>query len=122
MATFTESQIPTTGIGTSKDLSSVEENTDQTFKEEPNRNHVAVSKDFEEKKDSVIKEEPDQTEMLTSVEANTKSTEEGKKKVRKKKVKKFGKSKVWRKVQYIGYASISIFCASFVRTFASHAP
>ena len=114
MATFTESQIPTTGIGTSKDLSSVEENTDQTFKEEPNRNHVAVSKDFEEKKDSVIKEEPDQTEMLTSVEANTKSTEEGKKKVRKKKVKKSGKSKVWRKVQYIGYASISIFCASFV--------
>ena len=32
MATFTESQIPTTGIGTSNDLPSVEENTNQTSK------------------------------------------------------------------------------------------
>ena len=44
MATFTESQIPTTGIGTSKDLSSVEENTNQTLKEEPNGNNAAISK------------------------------------------------------------------------------
>ena len=91
-------------------LSYAEENTNHTLNEVAD----ALSTFFEENMDSILKEEPILNEMLTSVEANTKSTEEEKQKVRKKKKKKFRKSKVWKKVQYIGFPSISVFCAFFV--------
>ena len=35
-------------------------------------------------------------------------------KVSKRKVKKYKKSKVWKKIEYIGFPSISVFCAFFV--------
>ena len=86
-------------------LSYVDESKDQILKEEPNRNHAAMLAYVEENIDSTMKEEPNQ---------KTKSAGKEKEKVSKTKVKKFRKRKVWKKIEYIGFASISVFCAFFV--------
>ena len=65
-------------------------NTNRTLKEEPNRSNAALSTYFEENMDSIMKQE------------------------QKKKKKKLQKSKVWEKVQCIGFPFISVFCAVFV--------
>ena len=86
-------------------LSYVEESKDQILKEELNRNYAPMLAYIEENIDSIMKEEPNQ---------KTKSAGKEKEKVSKTKVKKFRKRKVWKKIEYIGFASISVFCAFFV--------
>ena len=51
---------------------------------------------------------------MKSVEESNKPTENIEGKVKKRKGKRSGKSEGWRKVQYIGYASMSIICPIFV--------
>ena len=86
-------------------LSYLEESKDQILKEELNRNYAPMLAYIEENIDSIMKEEPNQ---------KTKSAGKEKEKVSKTKVKKFRKRKVWKKIEYIGFASISVFCAFFV--------
>ena len=52
--------------------------------------------------------------MFPSVEANTTSTGEGRGKIRKRKGEKYQKRKFWKKIEYIGFPLLSLFCAFIV--------
>ena len=52
--------------------------------------------------------------MFPSVEANTKLRGEGRENVRKRKREKYQKRKFWKKIEYIGFPLLSLFCAFIV--------
>ena len=76
--------------------------------------HAGQRQSKKEILNSISKEDPRHPTTLTSVEEGNKRTENTEGKVKKRKGKRSGKSKGWRKVHYIGYASMSIICPIFV--------